>query len=523
MTLFQIWLKIWTRDRHVGGHHLPKFCQMNFYWLSIATFVVWPTVFCRNVPVQEDGDVCSNDVDEASILQIQNGSNVASTLLHAKEVCVKGSSGCWESLSMYRIQMWHKVMADKPQWMPRSVFNHHDDAIGEVVCRGGNELVLFYRHIFKAAGHGVFANLKKIGKNTSISVNSPEICSSFDLGNPNHVHFTFAREPISRFAAAYAEIEHRVDIGEPWLVYKKMKLILAKHPRGSVKRAEAFFSEFLRSGIFGDGHVKPQSEYLGHIKDCDIPMHFIGAVENMSADWSRMLEHYNCQQDAYDDHEGLHPNDERDKNALVKAINTSSAHSFIDTQASVDIATQRLKDMDMASMETMLQSEPTMLLRLCWIYLPDFVIFEYDLPAACKEDKTLAAIVQQTQKWLARLRCSLRLAACSLERTGPCFRLRKSYVSPFHPDNCKLQYRFRMTKFVWSFGVRRMVAFLVQKKCCRQLFYFMVEILQHLECWKPKRLQMMPGRLTKSSGGSLTKMLVKGLMIYGSPGRYQHY
>ena len=92
------------------------------------------------------------------------------------------------------------------------------------------------------------------------------------------------------------------------------------------------------------------------------------------------------------------PNDERDKNALVKAINTSSAHSFIDTQASVDIATQRLKDMDMASMETMLQSEPTMLLRLCWIYLPDFVIFEYDLPAACKEDKTLAAIVQQTQK-----------------------------------------------------------------------------------------------------------------------------
>jgi len=184
---------------------------------------------------------------------------------------------------------WGKsqVMAEKTQWMPRAVFNHHDDAIAEVVCRGGKELVLFYRHIFKAAGHGVFANLKKIGKNTLISVNSPQICSYFDVGNPNHVHFTFAREPISRFVAAYAEIEHRVDIDEPWLVYKKMKLILGKHPRGSVKRAEVFFNEFLKSGIFGDGHVKPQSEYLGHIKDCDIPMHFMGAVENMSADWSR--------------------------------------------------------------------------------------------------------------------------------------------------------------------------------------------------------------------------------------------
>ena len=113
-----------------------------------------------------------------------------------------------------------------------------------------------------------------------------------------------------------------------------------------------------------------------------------------------MFEHYNCQQDAYDDHEGLHPNDERDKEAMANSINPSSVHSFMDTQASVDIAAQRLKHMAMVSMETMLQSQPKLLLRLCWIYLPDFVIFEYDLPAACKEDKTLAVIVQQTQKWL---------------------------------------------------------------------------------------------------------------------------
>ena len=112
----------------------------------------------------------------------------------------------------------------------------------------------------------------------------------------------------------------------------------------------------------------------------------------------RMFAHHNCQQDAYDNREGLHPNDQQDKNTMVNSINTSSVHSFMDTQASVDIAAQRLKDMAMASMETMLQSEPNVLLRLCWIYLPDFVIFEYDLPAACKEDKTLAATMQQTRK-----------------------------------------------------------------------------------------------------------------------------
>ena len=111
-----------------------------------------------------------------------------------------------------------------------------------------------------------------------------------------------------------------------------------------------------------------------------------------------MFEHYNCQQDAYDGHEGLHPNDEQDKKALANAINTSSVHSFMDTQASVDIAAQRLKDMAVASMETMLQSQPKFLLFLCWIYLPDFVIFDYDLPAACTADETLAAIVQQTKK-----------------------------------------------------------------------------------------------------------------------------
>ena len=61
------------------------------------------------MPTRENGDVCLNDVSETSILQIQDGANFPSMLLHAKEVCVKGTSDCWKSLSMYRTQMWQKA------------------------------------------------------------------------------------------------------------------------------------------------------------------------------------------------------------------------------------------------------------------------------------------------------------------------------------------------------------------------------------------------------------------------------
>ena len=82
---------------------------MNFHWFGIASFLLWPRGFCRNVLAPEDGDVCSNDVSETSILQIQDGASFASMLLHAKEVCVKGTSDCWKSLSTYRRQMWQKA------------------------------------------------------------------------------------------------------------------------------------------------------------------------------------------------------------------------------------------------------------------------------------------------------------------------------------------------------------------------------------------------------------------------------
>ena len=66
---------------------------------------------------------------------------------------------------------------------------------------------------------------------------------------------------------------------------------LEQYPAGSVLRATAFFQEFLKNGINGDGHVKPQVEYLGQSQGCSIPMRFVGRVENITIDWPRSEKH----------------------------------------------------------------------------------------------------------------------------------------------------------------------------------------------------------------------------------------
>ena len=52
----------------------------------------------------------------------------------------------------------------------------------------------------------------------------------------------------------------------------------------------------------------------------------------ISLEPSKLFEDHNGQQDAYDECEGLHPNDEQDKEALVKTMKSSSVHSFMDAQ-----------------------------------------------------------------------------------------------------------------------------------------------------------------------------------------------
>ena len=83
----------------------------------------------------------------------------------------------------------------------------------------------------------------------------------------------------------YASPRKRVREKRPG--FESLIELLEQYPAGSLPRATAFFQAFLKDGINGDGHVKPQVEYLGQSQGCSVPIHFVGRVENIAEDWSR--------------------------------------------------------------------------------------------------------------------------------------------------------------------------------------------------------------------------------------------
>eukprot|EP00434_Breviolum_minutum_P028420 symbB.v1.2.025142.t1/scaffold2424.1/size79531/4 len=290
-----------------------------------------------------------------------------------------------------------------------SIFNTLDDAMAFMSCSdGSDDLVLFYRHIWKAAGHSIFENLERAGHidngaasaagNLSFKViGSLEFCGNFDPRNSRHFAFTFVRDPISRFLAGYSEIEKRVREQRPG--FQSLIKTLEQYPAGSVLRATAFFQEFLKNGINGDGHVKPQVEYLGQSQGCSIPMRFVGRVENITIDWPRMFHDAHCDQRNFDTALGLHPNDPRDRSSMEALIRNPSEEYGPFALASTDEVTSAatsLQKREVASMQEVLTKSSALHLRtLCWIYLPDFAVFRYEPPQLCQEEPALREILQQ--------------------------------------------------------------------------------------------------------------------------------
>ena len=189
------------------------------------------------------------------------------------------------------------------------------------------------------AGWSIFGNLGHVKGGVFGIVGSTEFCQYFDPHNASHFSFTFARNPITRFVSAYAEIEHlgigivydcvifwsTLHLYELWVLcpsskllkllrdrvrqgniaFQHLKDILDRFPAGSLPRATAFLQEFLKDGINGgDGHVKPQVEFLGSSQGCRIPIHFVGSVEHMAEDWARTDERQSSYAKLYSLREG---------------------------------------------------------------------------------------------------------------------------------------------------------------------------------------------------------------------------
>ena len=339
--------------------------------------------------------VVGTDADDVSTSALEASSSdevqLESLLRQAGEECPQSSEACLSILTDLRTQLWPYVQEEAnwsgAAWLPSGMDS--EQAMGEISC--SQNKTMYYRHIWKSAGHSVFENLEQVTTHfRQDGMSYSEFCQNFNsLDDREHAAFTFVRDPISRFISGYAEIEHRTRDGVTQ--YADLATTLSQHPVGSPERAAAFFKEFLRTGINLDGHVKPQLEFLLPNGGCSVPMNFIGKTNSMEEDWTRMFRLQECSLSApFDEHLGLHPNDQADKVAMEISLGLESDRA---TDSSGDVATNTSSELmlveataDMRALVAALQQDRSKYLRaLCWLLLPDFAAFNFKLPAACQQ------------------------------------------------------------------------------------------------------------------------------------------
>lgn len=142
---------------------------------------------------------------------------------------------------------------------------------------------------------------------------------------------------------------------------------------GSHERVAVFFEEFFRSGIENDGHVRPQLEFLLPNGGCSIPMGLVGKTERMEEDWAKMFAIQNRTGTELDSELAIHSHGHRDTDAMESFLGLGSAKRSSNDGAS---APNRRKYVRV----------------LCWLYLADFVVFEYELPDECQQEPMQSAI-----------------------------------------------------------------------------------------------------------------------------------
>ena len=282
-------------------------------------------------------------------------------LLEVRKECLGATSSCLPVLEKLRLAAWPHVQAEtnvtSTPWMPGWSLEPLSDQDAQVsgVSRKGTKLA--FRHIFKAAGFTAYANLQQVttGFRSQAYV---DLCNAFHSTDKRHRAFTFVRDPISRFISGYGEIEYRTRTGLEWPDFDSLAKLLNGHPVGSPDRAAAFFEEFLRSGIDVNGHVRPQLEFLQPLSGCSLPMDFIGKTERAEEHWAKLFAMQNETVPKFDSLLAEHTHGERDKQA----------------------------------MKTFLASSAKYVRALCWLYLGDFAVFEYELPDECRQEPMQSAV-----------------------------------------------------------------------------------------------------------------------------------
>lgn len=320
---------------------------------------------------------------------------LARKLLQAKQECLRSGLDCLPTLKQIRYRVWpfvQSLLGKQYQGFDPVDF-HPQVAKAQMRCSAEDNHNMVYMHVWKAAGYSVMENLKAIGSNYEV-VDSFEDdfnwCENINLDSMKHrTVFTFVREPLGRFISGYAEID-RIYLGPRYEFFHQAE-------EGTMKRAQLFAERFFQDGLIFNGHVKPQSEYFAPFsQSCRLPINFVGKIENLAEDWKNLLESQSCitAKIPYNNSLGQHPTDEKERKAvtdmLESAANNDTAQFLVRDRDNMTASSNHLQNV-------LLKKDFAFLRAFCWISLPDYVMFEYDLPKHCNDPEMLQ-VIELTKK-----------------------------------------------------------------------------------------------------------------------------
>jgi len=284
---------------------------------------------------------------------------------------------CWSLLNDFRDVAHREVKA----WASGHSELHVDSMCGaprvlhwqsggglraNVKCGSKSDRSFFYRHNWKVGGWAIEANMaENAGYNESRGEDdwwTNSRCTQYDnlKVKDSPMLFTFVRNPVMKFLAGYKEICVRNEN----TVFKTLR----NNSIGTADHATTFL-DMMFHGNCDNPHILAQ-HYILTNKACESKFDFIGKLEQFDSDWAELSRRGGCPQtmkwsDDYPKHDSQDPEYDKYELAMQRALKRNNNALFK---------------------------------ALCWWMLPDFVIFDYELPHECASDASLRRVVSMAMR-----------------------------------------------------------------------------------------------------------------------------
>ena len=119
-------------------------------------------------------------------------------------------------------------------------------------------------------------------------------------------------------------------------------------------------------------------------QNCSLKVDFVGKVESISEDWKSLLKSHACTADLpFDLQLGRHENQMSDKDVMSQVL--SKTHLLaVESDLAVSQAMSEALQLQGGSYHR----------ALCWLFLVDYVMFNYDLPKDCDQPEMQLVIAK---------------------------------------------------------------------------------------------------------------------------------